>query len=120
MLPIDEERRKIELIDRVANLILDLGLEDFADQMFTQYGSLEILGQTAFVSVAPVLTALYGADGLDASKILALNPRDGSAIMIKRLKELKAERERLKEMETITGGKKSFWSTIKSWFSKGT
>ena len=118
MLPIDEERRNIELVDRVANIILDLGLEDFAEQMFTQYGSLEVLGQTAFVSVTPMLTALYGADGFDIAKILTLSPRDGSALMMKRLKELKVERKRLKEMEPLTGEGKSFWSTINSWFSK--
>jgi hypothetical protein len=114
MLPAGIDSRKIEIIDRIANLILDLNLDDYAAQMFEAYGSFEVLGQTAFVSITPIMTALWGVDGFDTAQLMALDPREGSTLIIKRLKELKAEREK----EKVAGENVSLLSSIKSLLSR--
>lgn len=109
----DEKRRK-EIIDRVAKIILDLKMEEFAEATFDMYGRFEVLGQSAYTYIAPYMAVFFGNDGLDAAEIFSLEPRQGSAMILERLRELKAERAKEKlEREDIR-----FTSRVRSWISE--
>ena len=82
------------LMDRLANLILDVKIDDYAESLLELYGRVEILGQTLYLTLAPFMGFIFGQDGIDISDALALNPREGSAFLLKRIKELKAQREK--------------------------
>lgn len=110
-----EERRKAAAVDRIVDVILDLGVDDYAEALFGMYGRWEVLGQTSYLYLAPIMTMFYGKEGVDMADVLGLNPREGSALILKRLKEVKAEREKEKlysvEREVSKSG-------IKSWLSE--
>lgn len=112
-LSIDDEKKK-EIIDRLAKTIIDLNMQDLAEIFFDMYGRPEIIGQMAFIEYAPLVAVLFGKDGLYASEILGLEPRVGSALILKRLRELKAE----KEKEKLFRKEEPFTSKVKSWLSQ--
>ena len=110
-----DERRKADAVDRVVDIILDLGIDDYAEALLGMYGRWEILGQTSYVYITPIMTMFYGREGVDIAEVIGLNPREGSALILRRLKEVKAERikEELydKEREIPRSG-------IMSWLSE--
>lgn len=112
-----EERRKAATVDRIVDVILDWGVDDYAEALLELYGRWEVLGQTSYLWLTPIASAFYGQEGLDVAELMGLTPREGSALVLKRLKEIKAEREKEKlykqEKETVP-----FWFRIKSWLSR--
>jgi hypothetical protein len=108
--------RKRMLMDRVANWVLDSKMEEYVTSFLELYGRVEILGQMAYLELVPILAAFYGKDGMDISDMLALNPREGTAYLQKRIREMKAEREKLSL--PIEDGESSNDSSITSWFSE--
>lgn len=119
----EDERRRVAAVDRIVDTIIDLGIEDYADVLLEMYGRYEVLGQMSYMSFSPIAAALWGREGLDIAEVLALNPREGVDLILKRLKEVRAERERQKlYSEEVEPAKKeedstSLWTKIKAWFS---
>lgn len=108
----DDEARKAAAVDRIVDVILDLGLDDYAQVLLDMYGRYEVLGQMSYMTMMPVMTAFFGKEGLDLSQVLGLTPREGSQMILDRLKMVKAEREK----EKAYSPKPSLWLTVKQWF----
>jgi hypothetical protein len=108
----DDERRKAAAVDRIVDTVLDLGLDDYAQVLLDMYGRYEVLGQMSYMTLAPVMAAFFGKEGLDLSQVLGLTPREGSQMILDRLKVVKAERQK----EKTYSKQESLWPIIKEWF----
>jgi hypothetical protein len=108
----DDERRKAAAVDRIVDTVLDLGLDDYAQVLLDMYGRYEVLGQMSYMTLAPVMAAFFGKEGLDLSQVLGLTPREGSQMILDRLKVVKAERQK----EKTYSKQESLWPMIKEWF----
>jgi len=108
----DDEERKAAAVDRIVDTILDLGLDDYAQVLLDMYGRYEVLGQMSYMTLAPVLAAFFGKEGLDLSQVLGLTPREGSQMILDRLKVVKAERKK----EKTYAKQESMWPRVKEWF----
>ncbi|MDQ1281373.1 MAG: hypothetical protein QG670_2638 [Thermoproteota archaeon] len=109
----DEEKRKIAVADSIARLIMDTGMEDFAEHFFDVYGRIELIGQTAYLSWAPFLTMFWGDDGRLAANILGLEPKEGSKLILKQIEKVREERKQLGEYK-----RPSLKAWIKSYFRR--
>lgn len=117
----EDDRRKKAAIDRIVNVILDYKVDDYAEVLLDVYGRFEVLGQTSYMTYAPILTAVFGKAGLDIADVLGLNPREGTQLILKRLKEVKEERESQKieseNEKSYDTKRESLWFKFKIWFS---
>jgi len=92
--------RQAYLINLVAQRIVDLDLEDFAEIILEgtkPFGPF--LGETGFMMTYPSLVAFFGQSGHDFAAMMGFNYMENVERILERVKELKEEKEKVRRGE---------------------
>jgi hypothetical protein len=87
------ERQK-EIIDKVANIIIDTGFTEIGPALLESLLPMgELIGALGFSQSYIALTAIFGDTGRDFAHMVGLDYKKYAPLIIKRVKELHKERQ---------------------------
>ena len=94
--------RQEDIIDKVANIIIDTGFTEIGPALLESLLPMgELIGALGFSQSYIALTAIFGDTGRDFAHMVGLDYQKYAPLIIKRVKELQKERQ-VQEIPKVT------------------